>query len=151
MKKLEYFIKNIHPIVFFEDQNYNAVKVIKTNFPKLKIIPKGDRILAEGEDSLIDILKNRLDTLIILMNQNLKIDDESINSIMKGNGDKLINSFKKRTILFGNGKKEINAKTINQTMIVESFEKNDMVFAIGPRVFYHFFVKEYCLFGLVYL
>ena len=132
MKKLEYFIKNIHPIVFFEDQNYNAVKVIKTNFPKLKIIPKGDRILAEGEDSLIDILKNRLDTLIILMNQNLKIDDESINSIMKGNGDKLINSFKKRTILFGNGKKEINAKTINQTMIVESFEKNDMVFAIGP-------------------
>ena len=34
--------------------------------------------------------------------------------------------------MFGNGKKEIKAHTLNQIKIIESFDKNDMVFAIGP-------------------
>ena len=48
MKKLEYFIKDIHPVVFFDKKNYDVIKVIKNNFPKVKIIPKGDRIVANG-------------------------------------------------------------------------------------------------------
>jgi phosphate starvation-inducible PhoH-like protein len=51
---------------------------------------------------------------------------------MSGNGKKLIESIEKRVILFGNGKKEIKAHTLNQIKIIESFDKNDMVFAIGP-------------------
>jgi phosphate starvation-inducible PhoH-like protein len=113
-------------------KNFDTIKVIRTNFPKLKIFPKGDRILANGEESLINVLKKRLDILIILMNKNVKITNKFIDSIMSGNGNKLIESIEKRVILFGNGKKEINAQTLNQIKIVESFGKNDMVFAIGP-------------------
>ena len=51
---------------------------------------------------------------------------------MSGKGNKLLTSIDKRVILFGNGKKEIKAHTVNQIKIVESFDKNDMVFAIGP-------------------
>tara|TARA_B100000768_G_scaffold179780_1_gene198202 strand:+ start:2472 stop:3431 length:960 start_codon:yes stop_codon:yes gene_type:complete len=132
VKKLEYFIKDMHPSDFFEKKNFDTIKVIKSNFPELKIFPKGDRILANGEESLINILKNRLDTLIILMNQNVKITNKFVNSVMSGNGNKLIELIEKRVILFGNGKKEIKAHTLNQIKIVESFDKNDMVFAIGP-------------------
>ncbi len=132
MKKLEYFIKDIHPTDFFEKKNYDTIKVIKNNFPKLKIISKGDRILANGEETLVNTLKIRLDTLIILMNQNIKINNKSIDLVMSGKGNKLLTSIDKRVILFGNGKKEIKAHTVNQIKIVESFDKNDMVFAIGP-------------------
>ncbi|MGB0633702.1 MAG: PhoH family protein [Flavobacteriaceae bacterium] len=132
MKKLEYFIKDIHPVVFFDKKNYDVIKVIKNNFPKLKIIPKGDRIVANGEDSLIIQLRIRLDSLIMVMKNNDSINDKTINAIISGNGDELISSMHGKVILYGVGKRKIKAHTINQIKIVEAFENNDMVFAIGP-------------------
>ena len=132
MKKLEYFIKNIHPMDFFDKKKYDITKLIKENFPKVKIIFKGDRIIANGEDSLIILLKNRLDSLIFLIKENDNINEKIINSIMSGNGDKLIASIYEKVILYGVKKKKIKAHTVNQIKIVNAFENNDMVFAIGP-------------------
>jgi phosphate starvation-inducible PhoH-like protein len=132
LKKLEYFIKDIHPIDFFDKKNFDVVKIIKHNFPKLKIICKGDRILANGEDSLVIQLRIRLDSLIFIMKDNDSINEKTINSIMSGNGDKLISAMHGKVILYGVGKKKIKAHTVNQIKIVEAFENNDMVFAIGP-------------------
>tara|TARA_Y100000389_G_scaffold158386_1_gene159827 strand:- start:677 stop:1627 length:951 start_codon:yes stop_codon:yes gene_type:complete len=132
LKKLEYFIKDIHPIDFFDKKNFDIVKIIKQNFPKLKIICKGDRILANGEDSLVIQLRIRLDSLIFIMKDNDSINEKTINSIMSGNGDKLISAMHGKLILYGVGKKKIKAHTVNQIKIVEAFENNDMVFAIGP-------------------
>jgi len=99
---------------------------------KLKIICKGDRILANGEDSLVIQLRIRLDSLIFIMKDNDSINEKTINSIMSGNGDKLISAMHGKLILYGVGKKKIKAHTVNQIKIVEAFENNDMVFAIGP-------------------
>ena len=132
MKKLEYFIKDIHPIDFFDKKKFDIIKIIKQNFPKLKIISKGDRIIVNGEDSLVIQLRIRLDSLIFIMKDNDSINEKTINSIMSGNGDKLISSMHGKVILYGVGKKKIKAHTVNQIKIVEAFESNDMVFAIGP-------------------
>jgi len=132
VKKLEYFIKEIHPMDFFDKKDYDIIKIIKQNFPKLKIIVKGDRIIANGEDSLIIQLKIRLDSLIFIMKDNDSLNEKTINSIISGNGDKLISSMHGKVILYGVGKKKIKAHTVNQIKIVEAFENNDMVFAIGP-------------------
>ncbi len=132
MKKLEYFIKEIHPIDFFDKKDYDIIKIIKQNFPELRITVKGDRIITNGEDSLITQLRIRLDSLIYIMKDNDILNEKTINSIMSGNGDKLINSIHGKVILYGVGKKKIKAHTINQIKIVEAFENNDMVFAVGP-------------------
>ena len=132
MKKLEYFIKDIHPAEFFDKKNFDAIKIIKNNFPSIKIIIKGDRIVANGEDALIIQLRIRLDSLIMIMKDNDSINDKTINSIMSGQGEKLISSMRGKLILYGVGKKKIKAHTINQIKIVDAFINNDMVFAIGP-------------------
>ena len=132
MKKIEYFIKDIHPIDFFERKDYDIVKVIKENFPKVKIISKGDRLIANGEDSLLVQLRIRLDSLLFIMKNREVIDNKTINLIMSGKGDDLINSLDGKVILYGVGKKKIKAHTVNQIKIVEAFNNNDMVFAIGP-------------------
>ena len=132
MKKLEYFIKDIHPVDFFYKKNYDVIKIIKNNFPKVKIIAKGDRIVANGDDSLIIQLRIRLDSLIMIMRDNDSINDKTINAIMSGHGYELISSLHGKIILYGVGKKKIKAHTINQIKIVDAFENNDMVFAIGP-------------------
>lgn len=132
MKKLEYFIKDIHPIDFFERKDYDIVKIIKENFPKVKIISKGDRLIANGEDSLLVQLRIRLDSLLFIMKNREVINNKTINLIMSGKGDDLINSLHGKVILHGVGKKKIKAHTVNQIKIVEAFNNNDMVFAIGP-------------------
>ena len=132
MKKLEYFIKDIHPIDFFDKNDYDIIKIIKQNFPKLKIIFKGDRVIANGENSLIVELRKRLDSLIFIIKETNNINEKIINSIMSGNGDKLIASMNEKVILYGVGKKKIKVHTSNQIKIVEAFENNDMVFVIGP-------------------
>lgn len=132
MKKLEYFIKDIHPVEFFDKKNFDVVKIIKNNFPSVKIIIKGDRIVANGEEALIIQLRIRLDSLIMIMNNNDSINDKTINSIMSGKGEKLISSLGGKLILHGVGKKKIKAHTVNQIKIVDAFINNDMVFAIGP-------------------
>ena len=132
MKKLEYFIKDIHPVEFFDKKNFDVVKIIKNNFPSVKIIIKGDRIVANGDEALIVQLKIRLDSLIIIMKDNDSINDKTINSILSGQGEKLISSLSGKLILHGVGKKKIKAHTINQIKIVDAFINNDMVFAIGP-------------------
>ena len=132
MKKLEYFIKDIHPVEFFDKKNFDVVKIIKNNFPSVKIIIKGDRIVANGDEALIVQLRIRLDSLIIIMKDNDSINDKTINSILSGQGEKLISSLSEKLILHGVGKKKIKAHTINQIKIVDAFINNDMVFAIGP-------------------
>ena len=132
MKKLEYFIKDIHPVEFFDKKNFDVVKIIKNNFPSVKIIIKGDRIVANGDEALIVQLRIRLDSLIIIMKDNDSINDKTINSILSGQGEKIISSLSGKLILHGVGKKKIKAHTINQIKIVDAFINNDMVFAIGP-------------------
>ena len=132
MKKLEYFIKDIHPVEFFDKKNFDVVKIIKNNFPSVKIIIKGDRIVANGDAALIVQLRIRLDSLIIIMKDNDSINDKTINSILSGQGEKIISSLSGKLILHGVGKKKIKAHTINQIKIVDAFINNDMVFAIGP-------------------
>ena len=132
MKKLEYFIKDIHPVEFFDKKKFDVVKIIKNNFPSIKIIIKGDRIVANGDEALIIQLRIRLDSLIMIMKDNDSINDKTITSIMSGQGEKLISSLRGKLILHGVGKKKIKAHTINQIKIVDAFINNDMVFAIGP-------------------
>ena len=132
MKKLEYFIKDIHPVEFFDKKNFDVVKIINNNFPSVKIIIKGDRIVANGDEALIVQLRIRLDSLIIIMKDNDSINDKTINSILSGQGEKIISSLSGKLILHGVGKKKIKAHTINQIKIVDAFINNDMVFAIGP-------------------
>ncbi len=68
----------------------------------------------------------------MVMKNNGSINDKTINAIISGNGDELISSMHGKVILYGVGKRKIKAHTINQIKIVEAFEDNDMVFAIGP-------------------
>ena len=133
MKKTEYFINQIHPSEFFDKKDYDLVLLIKKHFTKIKIILKGYRLILNGDASLVTQLTARLDTLLLLIkSKNNIINDEFINSILSGNGKEIIETNKTKLILYGVGKKPIKAHTVNQIKIVVAFEKNDMVFAVGP-------------------
>ena len=131
MEKFEYYIKDLHPSDFFNSE-IDILKSLKKVYKKIKITPRGDKLLLEGENTDILKLCVVLDSLIYFLKQNENLNESNLNQIIKGKGDKLLKPDSGRVILFGTNKKKIKAHTLKQIKIIEAFENNDMVFAIGP-------------------
>ena len=126
-------IKNIDPKELFGLRNKN-LDFIKSSFPKLKIITRGNEIKVFGDESLLIEFESKIE---IIFNYFLEYNSISLNEIealIKSNSINDIKTSNKShgAILHGVGGKVIKAKTINQRKIVDSIIKNDMVFAIGP-------------------
>lgn len=131
LEKFEYFIKEIHPSDFFNSE-LEILLNLKKKFKDLKFNERGDKLLIEGDNDAILKVCVILDSLIYFIKKNENINEANILDILNGNGDKLLQSENGRVILYGVNKKKIKAHTLNQIKLVESFDKNDMVFAVGP-------------------
>ncbi len=107
---------------------------IKSLFPKLKIIVRGDFIKIIGTTDDIKLFEKRLNLLIIQFEKFGKITDETVKMIMsEEQNHKDLNEIVDTDVLvYGRHGKLIKAITVNQKRIVESSNKNDLVFAIGP-------------------
>lgn len=118
---------------FFGEQNSNITK-LRSYFPEIKIVARGNSLKAYGEKLILKEFSKRADMLVTHYGKFNILNDEIIERIFtsKGKDDELLNGGTEITILHGVRGKIIKAKTLNQRKLVESMEKNDMVFAIGP-------------------
>jgi phosphate starvation-inducible PhoH-like protein len=126
-------LSEVNPQEFFGDQNANIAK-LRTYFPKIKIVARGNTLKAYGEDSILSEFSKRVDMLIAHFGKFNILNDEIIERIvLAGTEDHPeLNGGTETQILHGVGGKIIKAKTYNQKRLVESMHKNDMVFAVGP-------------------
>jgi phosphate starvation-inducible PhoH-like protein len=126
-------IKNIDPKELFGLRNKN-LDLIKSSFPKLKIITRGDEIKVFGDDKLLLEFESKLQIIFNYYLEYNSISENEIKALIKSDSISDVKTSKKShgAILHGVGGKPIKAKTINQRKIVDSIINNDMVFAIGP-------------------
>lgn len=122
-------LENIDPVVFFGINNTN-LQLLKTLFPKLRIVARGNAIKVSGNAEEIPAFEEKMRELeAFCANQNV-LKEENIIDIVKG---KLPNVIKPdNLIIYGMNGKPIFARTPNQQELVNAFDKNDLVFALGP-------------------
>ena len=133
MNELIIELTNITPKEFFGTHN-NNIELIKTYFPKIKIIARGTKIIALGDGELLAEFKKRMAMMLNQFQKFNKLDDNIIERVLTSQSmDDFESSKASGTILVHgvNGRK-IKAQTTNQRRLVDSVSKNDMVFAIGP-------------------
>ncbi len=133
MNDIKIDLSEVNPQEFFGDQNTNIAK-LRTYFPKIKIVARGNTLKAYGEDAILSEFSKRVDMLIAHFGKFNILNDEIIERIvLAGTEDNpQLNGGTETQILHGVGGKIIKAKTYNQKRLVESMYKNDMVFAVGP-------------------
>jgi phosphate starvation-inducible PhoH-like protein len=126
-------LEEITPKEFFGAQNAN-IKLLKTYFPKLKIVARGNTIKAYGDEDLLEEFDRRMNMLMQHFGKYNKIDENVIERVLTSQSSDDYNTSAKsgETIVHGVNGKIIKAQTVNQRKLVESMRKNDMVFAIGP-------------------
>ena len=133
MNEIKIDLSGVSVQEFFGNQNANIIK-IGTYFPKIKIVARGNTLKAYGEENILQEFSTKTDMLIAHYGKYNILNDEIIERIIFADNQekKVLNGGTEVNILHGVGGKIIKAKTLNQKRLVESMDKNDMVFAIGP-------------------
>jgi len=116
------------------DVNLN---LIRHAFPKLKIVARGDEMKLSGAEKDIILLEGLLSSMIDHLKRYGELTEGHIENLIRtGQGvssSKGTFTGKQDDILVhGNAGHIVRARTANQRKMVESVDKNDMVFAIGP-------------------
>ncbi len=121
---------SIDPVVFFGTNNSN-IQLIKSLYPKLRIVARGNVMKVIGDDAELVIFEEKMQALEKHCLEFNQLTEENIVDIIKG---KNTNPPAKQDnlIIHGMNGKPILARTENQKKLVDAFEKNDMLFAIGP-------------------
>ena len=122
----------INAAAFFGVNNQN-LKHLKSFFPKLSIVARGHKITVKGEEEIIDQFELKLSLLLRHFDRFNSLSENNIDNLMLSDGEKLLHTDNgSETLVHGNGGVKIKARTVNQKKLVDSIQKNDMVFAIGP-------------------
>ena len=128
MNELEIELNNIDPQEFFTNENISS---LRSHFPKLKIVQRGESFKVLGEKKSLDDFNKKFKYLTNYYSEfnslNPNVIDEIIYNDIKYNGKDKVS-----LILHGVGGKPILAKTKNQKVLVDMLKENQLVFAVGP-------------------
>lgn len=130
-KIIELNPENAVELLGFQNSNITMLTHI---FPKLKMFVRGNEVKVTGTDEDVQEFENRISLLERHIEQFGKLTETDIINITAMEDDSFyaLNSVDNNVIVHGREGKIIKAITPNQKRLVESAEKNDMVFVVGP-------------------
>ncbi|RZP16015.1 MAG: PhoH family protein [Flavobacteriales bacterium] len=133
MNELIIELSEISPRDFFGHQNINIEK-LKELFPKLKIVARGNKIKAYGDEEVLEEFDKRLAMLLDHFSKFNKLDENVIERVLlsRSKDDYETPVSSNAILVHGVGGKKIKAQTANQRKLVQLMKTNDMVFAVGP-------------------
>lgn len=130
MSEKKITLSNIELVKLFGTNN-NKLDKIKSLFPQLKIISRGEDLQLMGSSVQINFFEQKLTAFIQHINQYDSLTISQIEGLVEGDEKEILKA-KDDIILYGQNGKIIKAKTPNQRKMVLEIAKNDMLFAIGP-------------------
>ncbi|MDP4271933.1 MAG: PhoH family protein [Bacteroidota bacterium] len=122
-------LDSVDLVVFYGVNNSN-LQLLKSLFPKIRLAARGSVIRVIGDEEDTNAFEQTIRKLEAYCLEFNVLDENIIISFVKGaepSEVKLDN-----LIIHGVSGKSITARTPNQKKLVDAFDKNDMVFALGP-------------------
>ncbi len=124
-------LETVHPADFL-GYNNSRLNLIKNAFGKLKIVARGNQIVAFGNDEELKAFEKIMHNMISHFEKTGKFTDAQMESLLTGTMDIPSSASQHPVLLHGISGRQIRARTANQKKLVQLSENNDIVFAIGP-------------------
>ena len=122
-------LEDIDPVIFYGVNNAN-MQMIKALFPKLRIVARGDVIKVMGDEEEMCAFEEAILALEKHCARYNSLNEEAILDIIKGNKPQIEKTGDVN--VYSVTGKPITPRSTNQLKLVKEFDKNDMIFAIGP-------------------
>ena len=124
-----YILESVDPVIFYGVNNSN-MQLIKTLFPKLRIVARGNVRKVIGDEDVSELFLKKIREVEKYCEEFNSLSEDVILDIIKGKGPTVVKQ--ENLIIHGMNGKPITARTENQQLLVKAFENNDLVFATGP-------------------
>lgn len=122
-------LEDVDPIMFYGVGNAH-LQMLKALYPKLRINGRGDVIRVLGDEEEISLFEANLKKLSAHLQKYNTLNEEDILDICKGRQSRT--EAAKGVLTYSISGRPIKSRTANQQQLVDAYEKNDMVFAVGP-------------------
>jgi len=122
-------LEDIDPVVFYGINNVH-LQMVKSLFPKLRIVARGNVIKVLGDDEETERFEESIETMRKHVERFNTINDEDILDIIKGRKTKAESV--KDVLVYSISGRPIKSRSENQQRLIDEFEHCDMVFAEGP-------------------
>ena len=106
---------------------------IRALSPKVRIVARGSSLRVLGSARDVETFERKMNALVDYYVKYGHISKEVVaQAFAEGLSDRVESVSDKDAIVFGNNGNVIRARTVNQRRLVEMYESNDLLFAVGP-------------------
>ena len=114
----------------FYGVNNSNILCLKNQHPDVRVVARGYQVKVTGSERAIEHFEKALQVCEQFCIRNNRLTEQDI--LMLLHGDKPQETSTDNLILHGMNGKSIYARSENQKRLVQSYEENDLLFAVGP-------------------
>ncbi|TKC09226.1 PhoH family protein [Pedobacter frigoris] len=140
MNELKLTLESVDPVQFWGTNNEHY-ELIKNAFPKLKVVARGNEVKVLGDEQELKGFEKKYNQLIGHLEKYSSLTASDVETILvskktESNAEEAPEKTNSggggEVIVFGTNGLMVKARTANQRRMVDSINKNDVLFAIGP-------------------
>ena len=122
-------LEDIDPVMFYGVGN-GHLQMIKSLYPKLRIVARDNVIRVLGDEEQMAKAEEDIEQMRRHLVKYNTLTEEDILDIVKGKQTKADSV--KGVLVYSISGRPIKSRSENQQQLIDAYEKNDMVFAVGP-------------------
>lgn len=122
-------LEDIDPVVFYGVGNGN-LQMIRALFPKLRIVARDNVIRVLGDEEQMCAFEESIEMLRKHVLKFNTLKEEDILDIVKGR--RTNDEIPEGVLVYSVSGRPVKAKSENQQRLIDSYNNNDMIFAVGP-------------------
>ena len=122
-------LEDVDPVMFYGVNN-SHLQMIKSLYPKLRIVARDNVLRVLGDEEEMAKVEEDIEQMRKHLLKYNMLNDEDILDIVKGKQTKADSV--KGVLVYSISGRPIKSRSENQQQLIDAYEKNDMVFAVGP-------------------
>lgn len=122
-------LEDIDPVVFYGVGNCH-LQMIRSLYPKLRIVARDNVIRILGDEEQMVSFEENIEKIRQHVLRFNALKEEDIIDIIKGKRTK--DEVPEGVVVYSMSGRPIKARTINQQRLIDAYNQNDMIFAVGP-------------------
>ena len=122
-------LEDIDPVVFYGTGNQH-LQMIRALYPKLRIVARDNVIRVLGDEEQMAAFEESTERMRQHVLKFNSLTEENILDIVKGR--RTTDDIPDDVVCYSMSGRPIKARTPNQQQLIDAYNQNDMVFAVGP-------------------
>lgn len=122
-------LEDIDPVILYGVNNTH-LQIVKALYPKLRIVARDNVIRVLGDEEQMANFEENIEKIRKHVLKYNSINEDDLINIIKGRKEK--DDTSKDVVVYNISGKPIKSRNANQQKLIDAYEQNDMIFAVGP-------------------